>query len=289
MKRGITTCLILAVGILSGCLADIRPDSLKSTTRPEADARGRQLLAEVISAHGGLDRWKQAKTVEVTARDHWEHWMGRLMFMPQKESGQLMRWQTSLGGDQVSIEMQEGPNKGEKWVMQDWPLYRAALGDQPDYGAGKKIHFYVATMNYALQLPFRSANAEVVRYGGQGSLRGKQYDLIYTTWHTAEPQKDTNQYVLWVDPVTHELAYLQLTDRELMKGAAGMMGFSGWKTIDGLKIPSRITSYHNAEKNVVLHDLRIESVAFGVDLPREAQASAPAAIAGEFGQRKTRF
>jgi len=243
----------------------------------------------VISAHGGLERWKQAKTVEVTARDHWEHWMGRLMFMPQKESGQLMRWQTSLGGDQVYIEMREGPTKGEKWVMQDWPLYRAAPGDQPDYGAGKKIHFYVATMNYALQLPFRSANAEVVRYGGQGSLRGKQYDLIYTTWHTAEPQKDTNQYVLWVDPVTHELAYLQLTDRELMKGAAGMMGFSGWRTIDGLKVPSRITSYHNAEKNVVLHDLHIESVLFGSDLPREAQASAPASIVNEFGERKTRF
>lgn len=289
MKRGITICLILAVGILSGCLADIRPDSLKSTTRPDADARGRQLLAEVITAHGGLDRWKQAKTVEVTARDHWEHWMGRLMFMPQKESGQLMRWQTSLGGDQVFIEMLESPTKGEKWVMQDWPLYRAAPGGQPDYGAGKKIHFYVATMNYALQLPFRSANAEVVRYGGQGSLRGKQYDLIYTTWHAAEPQKDTNQYVLWVDPVTHELAYLQLTDRELMKGAAGMMGFSGWKTIDGFKVPSRITSYKDAEKNVVLHDLRIESVAFGVDLPREAQASAPASIANEFGERKTRF
>ncbi|UVT22767.1 MAG: hypothetical protein H8K03_22105 (plasmid) [Nitrospira sp.] len=289
MRRGITTCLILAVGILSGCLADIRPDSLKSTTRLDADARGRQLLTEVITAHGGLDRWKQAKTVEVTARDHWEHWMGRLMFMPQKESGQLMRWQTSLGGDQVSIEMQEGPNKGEKWVMQDWPLYRAALGDQPDYGAGKKIHFYVATMNYALQLPFRSANAEVIRYGGQGSLRGKRYDLIYTTWHTAEPQKDTNQYVLWVDPLTHELAYLQLTDRELMKGAAGMMGFSDWKMIDGLKVPSQITSYHNAEKNVVLHDLRIESVVFGVDLPREAQASAPASISNEFGERKTRF
>lgn len=289
MKRGITTCLILAVGILSGCLADIRPDSLKSTTRPDADARGRQVLAEVIKAHGGLDRWKEAKTVEVTARDHWEHWMGRLMFMPQKESGQLMRWQTSLGGDQVSIEMQEGPNKGEKWVMQDWPLYRAAVGEQPDYGAGKKIHFYVATMNYALQLPFRSANAEVVRYGGQGTIRGKQYDLIFTTWHTAEPQKDTNQYVLWVDPVTHELAYLQLTDRELMKAAAGMMGFSGWKTIEGIKVPSRITSYKDAEKDVVLHELRIESVAFGVDLPREAQASAPASVASEFGERKTRF
>ena len=289
MNRGITTYLILAAGVLSGCLADIRPDSLKSNTRPDADARGRQLLAQVITAHGGLDRWKQAKTVEVTARDHWEHWMGRLRFMPQKESGQLMRWQTSLGGDQVSIEMQEGPNKGEKWVMQDWPLYRASLGDQPDYGAGKKIHFYVATMNYALQLPFRSANAEVVRYGGQGTLHGKQYDLIYTTWHMSEPQKDTNQYVLWVDPMTHELAYLQLTDRELMKGAAGMMGFSGWRTIDGLKVPSRITSYKDAEKNVVLHDLRIDSVAFGTDLPREAQASAPASIAGEFGERKTRF
>lgn len=109
MKRGITTCLILAVGILSGCLADIRPDSLKSTTRPEADARGRQLLAEVISAHGGLERWKQAKTVEVTARDHWEHWMGRLMFMPQKESGQLMRWQTSLGGTRCLSKCRRAP------------------------------------------------------------------------------------------------------------------------------------------------------------------------------------
>lgn len=281
--------LILSVGMLSGCLADIRPDSLKSTTRPDVDARGRQLLAEVIKAHGGLDHWKQVKTVEVTARDHWEHWVGRLMFMPQKESGQLMRWQTSLGGDQVYIEMQEGPNKGEKWVMQDWPLYRASPGDQPDYGAGKKIHFYVATMNYALQLPFRSANAEVVRYGGQGSLRGKPYDLIYTTWHTAEPQKDTNQYVLWVDPVTHELAYLQLTDRELMKGAAGFMGFSGWRTINGLKVPSRITSYKDAENHVILHELVIESAAFGVELRRESQASAPASIASEFGERKTRF
>lgn len=289
MNKAIPVSLILAVGLLAGCLADIRPDSLKTSIRPDAETRGRQLLADVIKAHGGLDRWKQAKTVEVTARDHWEHWMGRLMFMPQKESGQLMRWQTSLGGDQVFIEMLESPTKGEKWVMQDWPLYRAAPGGQPDYGAGKKIHFYVATMNYALQLPFRSANAEVVRYGGQGSLRGKQYDLIYTTWHAAEPQKDTNQYVLWVDPVTHELAYLQLTDRELMKGAAGMMGFSGWRMIDGFKVPSRITSYKDAEKNVVLHDLRIESVAFGVDLPREAQASAPASIANEFGERKTRF
>lgn len=281
--------LILAVGMLSGCLADIRPDSLKSTARPDADARGRQLLAEVVKAHGGLDHWKRAKTVEVTARDHWEHWMGKLMFMPQKESGQLMRWQTSLGGDRAYIEMQEGPNKGEKWVMQDWPLYRASPGDQPDYGAGKKIHFYVATMNYALQLPFRSANAEVVRYGGQGSLRGKQYDLIYTTWHTVEPQKDTNQYVLWVDPVTHELVYLQLTDRELMKGAAGFMGFSGWKTINGLKVPSRITSYKDAENNVILHELVIESAAFGVELRRESQANAPASIASEFGERKTRF
>ncbi|MEK6804958.1 MAG: hypothetical protein AABZ34_20195 [Nitrospirota bacterium] len=111
MNRGISTLLILAVGVLSGCLADIRPDSLRTSIRPDADARGRQLLAEVITAHGGLDHWKQAKTVEVTARDHWEHWMGRLMFMPQKESGQLMRWQTSLGGDQVSIESRRVPTR----------------------------------------------------------------------------------------------------------------------------------------------------------------------------------
>lgn len=289
MNKAISVLLILAVEILAGCQPDIRPESRKTSTQPDTDTRGLQLLAEVIEAHGNLDPWKQARTVEMTASDHWEHWMGRLMFMPQKESGQLMRWQTNLGRDRVSIELLDGPGKGEKWVMQDWPLYRAASGEQPDYGAGKKIHFYVATMNYALQLPFRNANGEVVRYGGQGSLRGKRYELIYTIWHTAEPWKDASQYVLWIEPVTHELAHLQLTDRELMKGVAGMMGFTGWRTIDALNVPSRITSYHDAKKNVVLHDLRIELMAFGADLPREAQVSAPAALVGEFGERKARF
>ncbi|MBI4385107.1 MAG: hypothetical protein HY579_13875 [Nitrospinae bacterium] len=281
--------ILLTAGILSGCLADIRPEALKSDLRADADTRGRQLLREVIDAHGGLDNWKQARTVEFVARDHWEHWMGRIMFMPQEESGQLMRWQTSLGGDQAFIEMQEGPNKGERWVMQGWPMYRAQPGGQPDYGAGRKIHFYVASMNYALQMPFRSANAEIVRYGGQSSLRGREYDLIYITWQSAEPQKDVNQYVLWVDPRTHELEYLQLTDRELMKAASGFMEFGGWRTIDGLKVPSRITSYKDVEKNVVMHELVVESAAFGVELRREARSKAPAPVMGEFGRRKTRY
>lgn len=289
MNNRIKIFFILVIsGILSGCLADIRPSPLKSVLQPDAEARGRKILEEVIKAHGGLDRWKQARTAEFTARDHWEHWMGRLMFMPQEESGQLMQWQTNLGGDHVYIEMQDGPNKGERWVMQGWPLYRAQTENQPDYGEGKKIHFYVATMNYVIQLPFRSANAGVIRYGGQGSLKGKQYDLIYTTWHTAEPRKDVNQYVLWVDPSTHELAYIQLTDRELMKGASGFMGFGDWRMIDGLKIPSRITSYKDVEKDIIMHEFVIESVTFGAKLRREALVSAPASVLGKFGNRKTR-
>lgn len=288
MRIGKSLFILLLAAILPGCLADIRPSPLKSDSQSDSEVRGLEILEGVIKAHGGLKRWKEAKTMEFTARDNWEHWMGKMMFMPQEENKQLMRWQTDLGGDHVYIEMQDGPNAGEKWVMQGWPLYRAQSGNKPDYEEGKKIHFYVATMNYVAQLPFRSSRAGIVRHGGQGLLKGRQYDLVYTTWHTSEPQKDVNQYVLWIDPATHELAYIQLTDRELMKGASGFMGFSDWRVVDGLKIPFRITSYHNIEKETVLHELMIESVTLGAKLPREALASPTESIATIFGRRKTR-
>ena len=78
----------------------------------------------------------------------------------------------------------------------------------------KTIEFWLPTYLYFVEAPLRIFEADVISYAGERTLNGKTYDLVYATWNDAEPQKDLDQYILWIDRETHILRQMQYTVRD---------------------------------------------------------------------------
>jgi len=81
--------------------------------------KGKQLLEEMMTAHGGLADWKAQKTAETVLTDEWFGLFGKLL-KPWKANPQKMKHQILLDTDISRVEFLDGPIIGEIWGIQYW-------------------------------------------------------------------------------------------------------------------------------------------------------------------------
>ncbi len=281
--------------------ADVRPMAVRYPA-PDSERRGRERLERLAERHG-LSAWKRHTTMEVVGKDSWP---GGGPWWP--EATQRFRTLALLGTFTSRAELLDGRAEGEVWGIQAWACYKRRPGDaapaflaKPD----RAISFYLPTLQYFNELPFRLRQAPIVLDAGAARHRGRAYDRVFVTWGGAEPRAEHDQYVLWIDRETGLLGMVRYTLRDgvawlppvpaaLFRSVMmGTMHYEDYRDVQGVMVPfvqtvvlppPELTRYPLREH--AFHRLELTEARFDA-VPREALL--PDSALGDGGDRKPGF
>lgn len=269
--------------------ADLRSLEVRSAgDDPAAAERGRALLREVAETHG-LAALAGHRTMEVVAEDRWA---SASPWWPAPS--QRLRAQRLIGSFDSRVELLDGPGAGQVWGLQSWTPWRAPAGGAPEaLAADPALTFYLPSLHYFDELPFRLLGAETVIEAGPARLGDREYRRVFATWGGSLPHGGADQYELWIDPETRRLAKATYTVREAAGFAeaalrpiyrfagVGTIHFDDYRQVDGVLVafsqavtiggPEQVTG---PPEDSALHRLVLESVAFDA-VPPEALAPLP--------------
>jgi len=263
--------LIFAFFCLQGCMADLRTELVKKEGITVQNAtKGRAILERAWKAQG-FDNIENHQVYSFTGKDTWKGMFGRIgKVWPNKESELKFKYQVGTFDGQVAFL--DGKRRGELAGLQNWNYYEVDNKNNVSFkNNNKRIVFGLAAFQYFTEMVGRLRNAPIISYAGEKELRGKQYDLVFVTWHTEKPHKEADQYIAWINKETGIMDFAQYTIRENYlrapggKSICGGVEFSDFRTIDGVQIAHEQTVYTfklRKKKKKNLHQLIISDFEF---------------------------
>lgn len=262
----------------AACTADLRPDALiKEGVQPDATARGKAALERVAEAHGGVAALKAARVAEVTMSDAWPNPVLRLFGMPWDDEPQTMRLTWQLGQDNSQLEFLDGDMKGARWGIQQWCTWTAAPGKDPVFAPHEDAWFWLPTLEYFVEAPWRLREAATVAHMGTSERGGKRYERVFFTWGDAAPHDNTDQYIAWIEADTGRLAFLEFTARDVYGFVTGVAVYERYREVEGLLFAGAITIVTDHDDfDGTLHRMDLQTIRLRPDMPQEALVPRPA-------------
>jgi len=251
------TYQLLVLFSFQSCLSDIRTATAKSSGTTEINLnKGKDLLDNI---HPGQSpaAWNDIEVYELTLKDQFFGLMGSVAspYPGKKMSAQAMFAPDSYDG---KITFTSENLKGETWGIQSWKTYTQKNGSQPIFGKHKKTTFWVPTYQYFIELPARIQNATIISYAGEQTYKGQAYDLVYATWKSQEPQKDIDQYMVWINKKTKAMDLVEFTVRDSFGAITGVALYEDLHEVnDNLLLPKRISLKSNIESKALLHQISL--------------------------------
>jgi len=264
------TFLFAALIFISSCsVSDIRTSyQKKDTNELEQEQKGKALLEETWLAHG-FDKLKNHTTYEVSAKDHWKGAMGKMGNLWGDSNNKPLKLRFSVGTFDNQVEFLEGKKAGTKAGLQSWNYYEKEEGGKAIFKKTKKrIGFGLAAYHYFFELADRLRRAPIIRYAGEKTFEGKEYDVVFATWETIKANPDYDQYQLYINKKTKLVDFCLYTIREsYLPGAKKLYGsirYTDIREIDGIKVSFLQEVYINKPKALgkYLHQLKVTNFKF---------------------------
>lgn len=241
-----------------GCLADIRPDGLT-----DDEARGRAMLEAAAEAAGGLERWDAVEGSVVVMADTWPRPYG--LFSPWPEAHQTVSMTSIHHSFDTRVDFLDGGKAGWSWGISDWETWEVKPGEAAGWAKNSDAAFILPTMHYFLELPFRVLEAPIARYAGPESIGGVAYERVFVTWESVSPNREFDQYVIYIDPDTERIAKVHYTVREISGFVTGTMHFGDMREVDGVwfSFDMVVTVAPDDALDDYLHRAVVESLTLG--------------------------
>ncbi len=247
-------------------LSDIRPLELKeSGLNDDRKSRGHLLLEQMQEAHGGLENWKSKTAMRVLFRDDWPGFWSRTLASPWPEAEQGLLLCSLLGTDTGYIQQTNGPKAGLVWGLQNWVTYTRQTPDTaPVFKHDDDVLFWIPTVTYFMELPFRVGEAEIIAHAGQLEKNGQSYEQLFVTWKSFEPNSTLDQYLLTINARTKILEEVSYTVRDQMGFIVGHMIYKDYKKQDGILFPYVMRSVsHKDDPTSTFHEFLVSEVSWG--------------------------
>ncbi|MEM7659012.1 MAG: DUF6503 family protein [Bacteroidota bacterium] len=206
-------------------------DSPPATSTPETEAvvavlpTPEGLLGESLAAHGGLDQWRKFGTLELSLNNG-----------------------AGTSTDQILTDLHTRHEliTGEEYAIGfDGETYwqtRVDTAQEP-----KNARFYINLQFYFFAMPFVLADpGVVVQELGQREIAGNPYEVVQAGFEDGVGVAPKDQYLLYLDPETKQLAYLLYSVTYFNEEHAeryNALHYAEWQEVDGLVVPSRIDRY----------------------------------------------
>lgn len=249
--------IIGALALLAGCLADLRPDHLDVLDK-ETDARA--LLEEACRNHG-LTVWKEHQTYTVKLADTFvglKGWYANSF----REKPVELECRFAIGRFEGEIEFLSGKKKGQVWGIMNDKTYKILPDGAHVTKDNKHIRFWVQNIQYYLEFPLRILEADVMKYAGNREWKDQKYDLVLVSWNTAEPQKDIDQILIWINRSTTMIDKIQYTARDYFGWFRGTSVFENLTNFAGLQIPTSIPVFSKRAGKGKIHHMRFSDFRF---------------------------
>lgn len=280
MKKGIRIIayfigfVILTMVLVQSCAtSDLRSDLVKKDWQAQQQ-KGEKLLADAAAAYN-VARWDSLETYSLLIHDKFQGFVGKNGNpYPGNEAEMLLTFipNTFTG----SAVFQKGKNEGLKWGIQNWKTYTQKGGENPEFKKNKDITFWLPTYQYFVELPFRLTKADVISYAGSSKMDGKEYDLVFVSWKKAAPQKDIDQYVVWINKENQRIEKVEYTVRDMYNFLTGTLHYKDFREVEGLTIPFYMPVESNMAKGYIhemkILDFKVNTVTKSTLMPEEGAA-----------------
>ncbi|MCB9689812.1 MAG: hypothetical protein H6735_32535 [Alphaproteobacteria bacterium] len=258
---------------LTACLADIRPDAISiDEVQQERAERGRAMLRSAADA-SGYDAWLRADRSELAFADTW-YGVGRA-FNPWPSAHVTADIVQLPGTFDSEVRFTSGAKDGWTWGIEDGHAYVV----DPEGGRSEtddaQLRFMLPTTQYFVDMPFRILEAPIVRYVGEETHLGVDYDVVYVTWKSVEANPEFDQYLMYVDQGTGRLGKVQYTVRESARFVSATGHFDDVEQADGIWVPRTMTINTSPDADPAtdrLHVMVVDEISFHDDdgLARDA-------------------
>ena len=213
--KNLIKILIISVILLvfhSCKTVDLRTDFVKEQPALTAEEKGRELLTDAFKKMG-YDKLVTIDVYETTANFDWK---GAWPLLPMNAlPGNLkkdLRFKFATNSFDGQVEYLEGRKKGLVQGLQSWEGYkikrnngRLKRHDHDRYIWG------LATYHYLTEAPITMKDAEIVRYAGTKTFNEQQYETVYVTWGSVEPNKKYDRFLVYVNKKTGFIDLAELT------------------------------------------------------------------------------
>lgn len=255
--------------ILSACgLKDLRSKKLKYEGLTEQNVKkGESILRSIVNRQN-LQKLKDYGVYTIIAKDEWSKQYGMNINPWPGENEALLEFQLAFNTFDSRVKWLEGFLKSDIYGIQSWQAYHLQKDSPINEISNKKIEFIIPTMQYFIELPYRLMNAPIKSYMGSENWNGKNYERIFVSWESPEPNKN-DQYILYVNPETKRVERTTYTIRDNYmwtpkKFFYGTAVYSDFRTIEGIELPYKMEVYpFDDTEGKLVHRFTIEKVELG--------------------------
>jgi len=204
----------------------------------------------------GYDKLLTTETYQVSAKFDWKdiYLTMPMNALPGNNNKDVeFRFATNTFDGQIAYK--EGRKENQVYGLQSWTGYKRkdadAVVEEKD---SKRYAWGLATYHYLLEAPMRLRGAEIIKYAGEKEVDGQMYDLIFITWGSEKPNKEFDQWLMYVNRETKfvDLAEVTISDffLPMPKGLQhGTARYKREKSAVGAYLPSEVKVQIGGPKN----------------------------------------
>ena len=240
-------------------MADIRNDMLKKGITAESTKQGKDLITKLENACGGHEKWKSYNSGSFTQTADWYENETQWTTNPQDYSMTV-----NLGTHNGTMTLNNGPQSGKSWAMKGGKSFAIQENGEESLEMNPMVLHKFPFKSYWFQFPFIIREAEFISYAGSREIEGKNYEAVFATWYSEEPNTRYDQFILYLNPENNQLEYLEFTVRDFNQYATGVARFTDYQESDGLTLPrSQFITKGTLDKPMgKLHENHYKSVSF---------------------------
>ncbi|WP_025739910.1 hypothetical protein [Aquimarina pacifica] len=244
--------LLIWVGVKFFSLSNLKPEN---TSFPDSYNKAKIVLTEMGEAHG-IQFWDSIQTYNVIYEDEFYGFLGKQShpFQEQKVKFSLNYIPKIFNGQ---LEILTGKDKGIIWGIQSGQTYKKNDSNEIVVQDDKDMKFWIPTYQYFVEFPSRIQEATALEYLGRNIINGIEVEGVLASWGSLKPQKDIDQYIIWIDINSKRIVKVAYTVREMYGFVSGAAYFQNYKNYNGLLLPSLLPVESNLLTKGYLHKMGI--------------------------------
>lgn len=268
MKRKILVGALFVL-IISGLIAYFSLSDLRSgyTIPKDNPAKVQALLQNMAKAHN-IHLWDSIGTYQVTYGEAFYGLIGK-MGNPFNETEAQFSLRYIPGTFTGQLSVLTGKDEGLTWGIQSGQTYTLDRNENLIVEDDKNIQFWLPTYQYFIEFPKRILEANALQYLGTQEIKGQMVDGILASWNTVDPQRDLDQYIIWIGQNDHRIVKIEYTIREMYPFLTGAAYFTKYREFEGLWLPTEFPVESNLVSEGLLHTMRILDFKSDVVKPEE--------------------
>lgn len=245
--------VVLFMGIvlaLQSCrIADLRTSAIDRSA-PDREQKAIDLLNKAIESQN-LGVLADSETYSYKATDNWKGLFALVNPFPKDNEPMEMRFRPrSFDSQFYYLNAKDTTLYG----VQSFNYYKINPDGNVKLKGKRALSYALPAIQYLFELPIRIKEAPILKYAGIKEFEGSTYDVVFATWESLEPNKEFDQYLLYISQDTGLLTLASYTVRGASfpspRNIYGSIRYEDIKeNADGIKYPTTLHIQINGPKS----------------------------------------